>query len=155
MKRLILPLMMCCFLFGCLPTEAPAADPTTTWGSSTLAPVPDTQPVVVRVPADAPAELTSFELRKGPTRKQRRAMGVTFRNALKTLAEMQKAGEVEGKDSATLAAGVLNRLLDENPAAFQSTMQVAGADWAEWIEKLLALIAEWIPLILKIIALIS
>ncbi len=146
-------------MFGCLlPEEATAGEQATqpAWGDPLKAPVPDAKPVtVVRVPADAPAELTAFALRKGPTRKQRRAMGVTFRNARDVLAEMQQAGEVEDKDSAVLATEILNHLVDKNPAGFQAAMQVAGADWVDFIDRLMALIEKWLPLLLKLIALIS
>ncbi len=155
MKRLLMFVMLLT-LFGCplMDQEATAAEPPqAVWGNPQT--VAGDAPVVVRVPADTKGELTAFALRKGPTWKQRRAMGVTFGNACKAMAEMQKAGELEDQDSATLAAEILGRLLDKNPAAFQSVMQAAGGDWQEFIEWLLALIEKWIPLILKIISLLS
>ncbi len=162
MTRLFVSWMLLSMIltFGCLPTnqEAVAAENPAqpAWGDPLKAPVPDAKPpTVVRVPADAPAELTAFALRKGPTLRERRAMGLTVRNVRKTLAEMQKAGELEGKDSTTLAVEVLDRLLAENPAAFQSAIQVAGADWPAFFEQLIAFLEKLIPLIIKLISLFS
>ena len=152
MKRLILPLMMCCFLFGCpsIDKKATAGEPvSTTWGASTLAPVPDARPVVVRVPADAPAELKAMKFRKGLTFRQRREMGITYRNIRRILLEKQNQGELEGKTSAVLAVEVCNQLIAENPQAFQDL----GADW-DWdaIMELVMKILEWV---MTIIALFS
>ncbi len=155
MKRLLMFVMLLT-IFGCplMDQEATAAaadNPTqAAWGNST--PAGD---AVFRVPADTKGELTAFALRKGPTWKQRRAMGVTFRNIRKILGEMQQAGELEGKDSATLAVEVLDRLVTDNPAEFQSAMQVAGADWPAFFDALIALIEKLIPLIIKLISLFS
>ncbi len=137
-------------IFGCLlpdqeATAAAAENPTQSgWGNSALA---GDVAVVVRVPADTAGELTAFALRKGPTLRERRAMGLTLRNVRKTLAEMQKAGELEDKDSATIAVEVLDRLIGDNPAAFQN----AAIDW----DRILEFLERLIPLILKIIALFS
>ena len=85
------------------------------------------------------------------TEKQRREMGLTFRNIRRVMAEMQAAGELQDKDRATIAVEVMGRLVDENPKAFQDAGGIEDWDWdaiLEFIEKL-------IPLIMQIIAMFS
>lgn len=141
MKRLILPLMMCCVMIGCLPTgkEATAAENPTAWGNSATA-----EDVKV---TDKSEKKLPGGLRKGLTLRQRRAMGLTFRNIKTVLEKKQAAGEIEGKDASTLAVEVFDELVDANPQAFGDP----GIDW----DRILEFLEKLIPLILKIIALFS
>lgn len=99
------------------------------------------------VAADEPT-LEPMKLRKGLTLRQRREMGLTVRNVRATLAKMQADGEItEDMDSNSVAVMVADKLLSDNPSAFQDP----SLDWdaiLEWLERL-------IPFILKIIALFS
>jgi len=123
--------------------EPPA---TVTWGAAgAVAQLPVT--VEVAEPTAAPT-LDSMTLRKGMTLKQRRALGATFGNVRRILAEMQQAGEIDEHDTAAdLAVAVTSRLVEENP-------QVASNPALDW-EAIIAFIERIIPLILKIIALFS
>ena len=77
--------------------------------------------------------------------RERRAMGLTFRNVRKQLSVMKKAGELEGKDVSTISVEVLNRLVQDNPKAFSNPK----LDW----DNILSFLEKLIPLILKIMML--
>jgi len=80
------------------------------------------------------------------TRRQRRKLGITFRNIRRVASDLKKAGELSD-DKAVAAAQVLQALTQENPKAFQ---QEAGSiDWdalLDFIERLLELILKFLPL---------
>lgn len=141
MKKLLLLLSMVCMLslFGCpSDKEATAAENPTqaAWGSEL--PAADAKVVSEEQPGG---------LRKGLTLRQRRAMGLTYKN-IKTIVERkQAAGELKDIDACCLAVEIAEELFDGNPQAFADP----ALDWdaiLEFLEKL-------IPFILKIIALFS
>jgi hypothetical protein len=113
----------------------------------------DDQPAVVETeaplgPAPTAAETTAYaELGRKPglTFRQRRAMGLTFRNVRLELKTMQAAGDLEGKDRATVSAEVLDRIVSKNPKAYADP----SLDW----DAVLAFVERLVALILKIIAL--
>lgn len=97
------------------------------------------------VTAEQPTEAKSGEkvtLKRGLGLIERRKMGLTFRNVRRVLAEMNDAGELDGRDTAVVAALVLEQLSVEKPMAF------AGLDEDFW-ERLLAFLEAIIPIILK------
>ena len=77
--------------------------------------------------------------------RQRRAMGLSFRDVRKLLEEMGADGDLGEKTNAELAVEVLGNAVNARPAVFRD----AAIDW----DKLLAFLEKLIPLILKIIAL--
>ncbi len=117
-----------------------------TWGGPSAAEVADDGP------QPTPA-VTKAVGRKGLTLRQRREIGLTFKNIKRILEEkvLPAAYEEtngEGTDVSTLALMVAGELVEENPQAFSHDPSL---DWdmiLEFIEKL-------IPLILRIIALFS
>ena len=150
MKNLILPLMVSCLLLGCFPASEEVSavateNPTqTVWGNPTLA---ENAKVVNEENAKVVNEENPGGLRKGLTLRQRRAMGLTYKN-IKTIVERkQVAGELADIDACCLAVEIADELFDGNPQAFADP----ALDWdaiLEFLEKL-------IPFILKIIALFS
>lgn len=141
MRFLSIVLAFC--LIACLLTVCPSeANSQEAWADKTT-PAP-----TVEV-----AEGDTFKLlaaRPGPTRKERRAMGITLRNIRLKLKEMRAAGELEDVDQSEVAAMVLDRLLAENPKAFAAA-NPTGDD--AFFERLLAFIERILPLILRIMAL--
>lgn len=115
-----------------------------TWAAP---PVVETTPEVAPSVAGDVAALKDVTLRKGPTWRQRRAMGITFRNIRRVLAEKKAAGELEGKDAATLSVEVANQLAGENPKAF--------ADPSIDFDALLDFIERLIAFILRIMAIFA
>jgi len=79
--------------------------------------------------------------------RQRRAMGLTFRNVRKLLEEMQADGDLGEKTNAELAVEVLSNAVNTRPAVFR--------DAAIYWDKLLAFLEKLISLILKIIGLFA
>jgi len=110
------------------------AAPDSTWGGGAT------------VTSDTP-ELAPAKIRRGLTFRQRRELGLTFRNVRRLLAEKQKAGELEGRDTAELAVEVFNDLVTENPQAFSDP----SLDW----DAILAFLEKLIPLIMQLISLFS
>ena len=106
-----------------------------------------TVPATAVVTGEPTAALKAFVpvAKKGLSRKQRKEMGVTFRNIRRVMADMQQAGELEGLSSAEISAEVLNRLIGDNPQAFGDP----SVDWdalLEFIEKLIEIIMRLISL---------
>ena len=102
-----------------------------------------------------PAPTVSVEMRKaakeladrpGLTIKQRRAMGITFRNLRLKLREMHDAGELEGKTRAEISVEMMNRLVQDNPKAF--------ADPSLDFDSILAFIERLLPILLFLLALL-
>lgn len=75
--------------------------------------------------------------------RQRRAMGLTFKNVMGLLKEMNADGDLEDKTMPELAVEVLHNLVDGQPAAFKDP----EIDW----DSLLAFLEKLIPLIVKIL----
>lgn len=125
------------------------AQETTTWGSDgpPAASVAQADKMDATVPALKPTKLRG----DGPTWRERRAMGITWRNIKRILAEKQAAGEVDGRDSSVVAIEVFDQLVQDNPKVFMDAKAVPGRDWSLFFEALLAFIAKLIPLILMFI----
>ncbi len=87
------------------------------------------------------AELAK-QLREKPgiSMKQRRAMGITFKNIRLKLKELKASGELAGLDRAEVSALVMSELVEDNPKAFADPT----LDWDK--------ILSFIELILKILA---
>jgi len=82
----------------------------------------------------------------GLSRRQRRKLGVTFRNIRRVASDLKKAGELSN-DPAIASAQVLRVLTEENPKEFQA--EAASIDWdalLDFIERLLELILKFLPL---------
>jgi len=80
------------------------------------------------------------------TRRQRRKLGVTFRNVRRIAIDLKKKGELSD-DPAVASAQVLTVLTNENPKAFQE--EAAAINWdalLDFIERLLELILKFLPL---------
>jgi hypothetical protein len=116
---------------------APSAEPEKTAGWLS--------PAAVAVSAPA-AEEERVERRLGY--RERRALGLTFRNVRRVLDEMDQDGELEGKSSSMLAVEVFDHLVDENPQEFSA---VAEVDW----DAILDFLTKLIELILKLLILFS
>lgn len=107
------------------------AEPPATWGGEVS--------VDVVKPTEA---LRPTKLREGQTRRERRAMGGTFRNVRRIMRDMQNEGEDLSDYSAeTLALEVRKRLQVENPQAFSDAGAKLGEfDWDNFMEWLIGLI---------------
>jgi len=81
------------------------------------------------------------------TWRQRRALGLTPRGIASIVRDMNKEGEIEGKDNAVLSAEIASRLVKSNPNGYAE----ANLDWNNVIQFIEAIL----PLILKLIALFS
>lgn len=147
MKRTIYTLAATLLLIlSATPANAPAvaAENPTQWGNSsqgpsaTVAPTDSVQP-----------QLRPVKLREGLTRRQRRDMGLTFGNVRRVLSELQADESACFDDCCIeeLAVMVAERVVTENPAAFQDPQ----LDW----DAILAFIERLIPLIMTIISLFS
>jgi len=82
---------------------------------------------------------------------QRRKLGLNFGNVLRVTREMNAAGELDIEHPDAMAAQVLQRIMDENPEAFQKAL--ADRDWASFFEALLAFLEQILPLIFQLFAL--
>lgn len=98
----------------------------------------------------APNEVA--RLRRGPTLRERQAMGVTLVNVTRIARDLKSRGEIEGETAGSLAPVVLGVLVDENPETFSPNCKAidwAAIDWdkiLEFIERLLELILKFLPL---------
>jgi len=135
-------LLMCLVLavqpmtIGYAAETPPAAD----W-TRTVDPTTDNEPT-------AEPKLSAMKTRDGLTRRERRDMGLTFRNIRRAMATMQASGEIdETMTKAEISIAVADKLVSDNPSAFQDP----SLDW----DAILAFIERMIPLILKLIALFS
>ena len=84
--------------------------------------------------------------REGLTFKQRRALGITFRNIRKEFSEMSEAGELEGKTQSVVAREIMERLVRSNPTAFADpTINFdAVMAWVEWFLSILLYLLAFI-----------
>jgi hypothetical protein len=89
--------------------------------------------------------LEKVQARRGISWKQRRALGLTFRNVRKTLSALNADGDLEGVAASELPVMVLDRLVDDNPRAYAT----AELDW----DAILNFLERLIPLILRLIEL--
>lgn len=131
-------LLMCLMLIGLCLFVAPdamglEADSPPTGVERLMVPV--TADVVDRGGNPTPA-LKPFERtrKRGLSLRELRAMGVTFRNVKRCMAEMQAAGELEGLADTEIGLEVILKLQGENAKAFEDV------DWDAvfaWIMKLI------------------
>jgi len=80
------------------------------------------------------------------TRRQRRKLGVTFRNVRRIAIDLKKKGALSD-DPAVASAQILDVLTTENPKAFHE--EAAAINWdalLDFIERLLELILKFLPL---------
>jgi len=112
-------------------------------------------PVVAAEPAAAwsapPAVVAADEVENPEgeirlTRKERRKLGLTFRNVRKTVAELKKAGELDTGDPDGTAVQVLEKIVGDNPKAVQEV--VGDRDWASFLDALLKFLEQIMPIIL-------
>jgi hypothetical protein len=89
------------------------------------------------------------EGRRRLTRREKKDLGLTFRQVFADLAEMKRAGQLEDPDPARLALEILNRRATADPSAFRKVAADPSVDWDE----LSAFMEHLIELILKIMAL--
>ena len=100
--------------------------------------------------ADIPV-LGTKKFRDGLTIRERRAMGLTFRNVARVIKELDKSGEITEDTTAEEAAVVVaSVLVADSPAAFQN----AAIDPDFW-DKVLAFLEKLIALILQFWAIFS
>lgn len=114
------------------------------WAVPDGTPPPSPVPAMDATPAN-PAHV--IDASKRLTFKQRRALGLTFRNVRVKMTEMADAGELEGLSQSEMAAEVLNRIVADNPQAFRDP----AIDW----DALLEFLERLIPIILQLISLFS
>lgn len=91
------------------------------------------------VSVELKASAKDLAARPGLTIKQRRAMGITFKNLRKEIRKMHDAGELKGKTRAEVSVEVMDRLVRANPKAFLDP----AIDWDSalaWIEKLISIL---------------
>lgn len=124
------------------------------------APPPSWNAPAVETPAENPTEaadglaaLKGAKVSKGITWRQRREMGLTFRNVLREMVARKRAGELDGQDSATLAASIMGDLVQDNPRAFA---EYAAPDNAaidpDKMERLMEFLKNLIELIMLFMA---
>ena len=112
-----------------------------TWGSVAVVPV-----TAVIESSDGP-KAAPLTLRKSSSRRDRRAMGLTFRGVRKALVELRGSGVVtDGMTTEEVSIIVLDYLVDANPQAFGGDPQRDWSGFLDFLENL-------IPFILKIMAL--
>ncbi len=77
--------------------------------------------------------------------RQRRKMGLTFRNIRKEVKAMNAEGVLDGDETYTeIAAMAARRLYNANASAFDATADNAGIDW----DRIIAIIEKLLPFIL-------
>ena len=109
------------------------------WCVGKVATLPHTQ-AAETITIDAEVEVVP-EAGRMASRKERRAMGVTFRGVRQAVNELQASGELS-PDPGMASVQVMAVLQGDNPKAFQDAA-VAEIDWDEllsFIERLIALI---------------
>lgn len=79
---------------------------------------------------------------------ERRKLGLTFTNALRTARRLKAEGVLIEDDPHEAAAQVAAAMVAENPAAFKAA---AGADWESFFAQLIAFFEKIMPLILQLI----
>jgi len=82
---------------------------------------------------------------------ERRRLGLTLVNVARVLKHLEASGEIQkGQDTATIAAAVANRLVEEKPEEFKAA---AGRDWQAFFEAVIAFLEKFIPMLLTILGL--
>ncbi len=124
MRLIILSAVMAALL--CVTNPLTAAPPND-WAVATA-------PVAAAVVAAEPADNPQGTIRL--TFRERRKLGLTFRNIRNAVAELDAAGELDRNDPAGTSLQVLEKILTENPQAVKA---VAGErDWASFLDALMA-----------------
>jgi len=104
-----------------------------------------TPPAVVDTQPDSSEKEIYTKLSDSPgiSWRQRREMGITFRNIRTKMKELKVEGRLEDLDRSAAAALVLDELVADNPKAFADP----SLDWdslLSFIERILAIIARFI-----------
>jgi len=79
--------------------------------------------------------------------RERRQLGLTFRNVRRVVKEMDAAGELDRDNPDGIAVQVLERLIQEKPAEFQKV--TADRDWASFFDAFLAFLEKILPIIMQ------
>ena len=149
MKRFPLNVLIVGVLFGALAVVVYAAGALPTWDAvptPAVSVVIGSEPTLATPPtADEKEQFAKLQAKPGLTWKQRRAMGITIRNVMGKMREMQRNGELEGKGHSTIAADVMQELIEENPKAF--------ADPSLDFDVILEFIKRLIPIVLMLFTL--
>ncbi len=83
--------------------------------------------------------------RSGFNWKQRRALGLTIPNMVRTLGEMKRAGELRGLDRKEISEALVGHLRSDNPRAFATEAAIDSEFWARVYSLL-----KWLLLLLFI-----
>ena len=104
---------------------------------------------IKQVPVRASIRQASKQLRtrSGFNRRQRRALGLTIPNMIRTLGEMKRAGELRGLSRKEISEAMVGHLRADNPRAFATE---AGIDDQFWT-RLYAMLKWLLPLLLMFI----
>ncbi len=135
MKKLILSAVIAALL--CVQSSGFAAQ-TNDWNT-----------VVAAVAADKAAASDAPQDPEGTIRltfRERRKLGLTFRNIRKAVAEIKESGDFDKNDVAGTSAQVLEKIVRENPQGIQDA--VGERDWASFLDALLSFIEKLMPIIL-------
>jgi len=126
------------------------------WGAEGKpAPGAVTVPVEVEVVADtslaAAASDVATSKRRGLSRSQKKALGLTWPGIVKTVLAIHADGELAGRDVETVAADVFSRSIVKNPKAYMdASVGVDDEFWMrvlEWLEKILPAILFFMSLL--------
>ncbi len=134
------------FMLLVLPTTSMASqgvtaeNPTqTTWGAVAVVPV-----TVVAEPSGGDV----MRFKPGIGRKQRKAMGLTFRNVRKTIVQLQGTGDItEDMTTEEVSLVVFDFLVEQNPQGF------SGGDPSRDWDSFFAFLERLVALLLKLMAL--
>jgi hypothetical protein len=130
-------MMVCCW------SSVEAAQEDVSWGNL--------NPPAIETTVDESGETPAPVVNEGPrvrkmgdlTWRERRKMGLTLRNVMRVTKELGKAGELEGVSQSEVSAMVLDKIMGENPRAFN--------DPSIDFDALLDFIERLIPLIMRLI----
>ena len=97
---------------------------------------------------------TVERIKRGPTLREQRAMGISFVNLSRIMRDMKGDGLLAGETGSSLASVVLDRLITEDPATFDPKCE--AIDWGaiDW-DKVMEIIQRLIDLILKFMAIFA
>ncbi len=97
-----------------------------------------TAPVAAAVVAAEPADNPEGTIRL--TFRERRKLGLNFRNIRKAVAELDAAGELDKDDPAGTSVQVMEKILNQNPPAVKAV--VGERDWASFLDALLVFLEK-------------
>jgi len=106
--------------------------------------------------ADAKAEAQApMAKRDRVTIRERRELGLTFRNVRRVLEDLEAEGVLERDDVSGTAVQVLDRLVQEDPDKFITAACEGDRDWGAFFESLIAFLERLLPLIIQIFGFMS